>query len=69
VRLPLTPIPPGHADDVGRASEMGPTVSARGYLLPIAKTLLIMLAPHRINGPRKERGPWQEGDGKKELFI
>ena len=37
--------------------------------LPILKILLIMLQAHRINGPRKERGPWQEGDGKKEPFI
>jgi hypothetical protein len=37
--------------------------------LPILKILLIKLQAHRINGPRKERGPWQEGDGKKEPFI
>jgi integrase len=29
VRFQLTPVPPGHADDVGRARELGPIVSAR----------------------------------------
>src|SRR6516165_5495621 len=27
--------------------------------------MVLSCPPHRINGPRKERGPWQEDDGRK----
>src|SRR6516164_10778723 len=27
--------------------------------------MVLSCLPHRINGPRKERGPWQEDDGRK----